>query len=69
MQIIDCQSHVFPEGYARLLTRSRGSGLRATGGNGVYTLEYGDFQRFVLRLDEYSIARKLADMDAAGVAV
>jgi predicted TIM-barrel fold metal-dependent hydrolase len=79
LQVIDCQSHVFPETYARLLTRSRGGALRATGGDGVYTLDYhapgpdgqddGPVQRFVLRLDEYSVERKLAGMDAAGVAV
>lgn len=72
--IIDCQSHVFPAAYAELLTRSRNANLRVTGGDDVYALAYGaadqaPIQRFALRLEEYSIPRKLADMDAAGVAM
>ena len=63
---IDCQSHIFPAAYAELLTRSRNA-LRATGGAGVYQIDYGGVQRFRLDLDDYSPARKLADMDAAGV--
>ena len=64
--IIDCQSHVFPEEYAELLTKNRGR-LQTTGGDGVYTINYWDVQRFRLDLDAYSVERKLRDMDAAGV--
>lgn len=72
--VVDCQSHVFPDAYAELLTRAQGGGLRAVGGNGLYTLDYhapnGEhLQRFVLRLADYSVERKLADMNAAGVDV
>ncbi len=72
--VVDCQSHVFPDAYAELLTRAQGAGFRAEGGNGVYTLDYhapgGEhLQRFILRLADYSVARKLADMNAAGVDV
>ncbi|MCY4146412.1 MAG: amidohydrolase family protein [Chloroflexi bacterium] len=63
--VIDCQSHIFPRDYAELLLRNRGS-LRATGGDGVYVIDYGT-QRFRLSLDEYRPARKLADMDRCGV--
>lgn len=64
--IVDCQSHIFPRAYAELLTRNRNS-LRASGGDGVYLIDYGGVQRFRLNLDDYSPARKLADMDANGV--
>ena len=64
--IIDCQSHIFPEAYAELLTRNRNS-LRTSGGDGLYLIDYGGVQRFRLDLDDYSPARKLADMDRAGV--
>ncbi len=64
--IIDCQSHIFPGAYAELLTRNRNA-LRTTGGDSLYLIDYGGLQRFRLNLDDYSPARKLADMDAAGV--
>ncbi len=64
--IVDCQSHIFPRAYAELLTRNSKS-PRATGGDGVYLIDYDGVQRFRLDLDDYSPARKLADMDANGV--
>jgi predicted TIM-barrel fold metal-dependent hydrolase len=72
--IIDCQSHLFPEAYADFLTQHSSTGLRAVGGDGLYTLDYfspqGEhLQRFLLRLADYSVERKLAAMDEAGVAV
>lgn len=72
--IVDCQSHIFPAAYADLITQHPGPLVRMTGGDGVYTLEYGTptgatLQRFGVRLDDYSLERKLAAMDAAGVAV
>ncbi|MXX83611.1 MAG: amidohydrolase [Chloroflexi bacterium] len=63
--VIDCQSHIFPRGYAELLLKNRGS-VQTTGGDGVYLIDYG-VQRFRLSLDDYSPARKLADMDRCGV--
>ena len=66
MPLIDCQSHVFPPAYAELLTHNRGR-LQTTGGDGVYHLNYWNVQRFILNLADYSIERKLAAMDAAGV--
>ncbi len=63
--VIDCQSHIFPREYAELLLKNRGK-LRTTGGDGVYLIDYGT-QRFRLSLDDYSPARKLADMDRCGV--
>ncbi len=72
--IIDCQSHLFPAEYADFLVQHPNAALRAAGGDGLYTLDYfsphGEpLQRFTLRLDDYSVARKLAAMDRAGVAV
>lgn len=72
--IIDCQSHLFPAAYAEFLVQHPTDSLRTVGGNGLYTLDYfspqGEpLQRFMLRLDDYSVERKLAAMDAAGVAV
>ena len=72
--IVDCQTHVFPDAYADLLTRAQGGAVRATGGDGVFTLDYhapnGEhLQRFALRVEDYSLKRKLADMNAAGVDV
>ncbi len=64
--IVDCQSHIFPRAYAELLTRNSNA-LRATGGDGVYLIDYDGAQRFRLDLDDYSPARKLRDMDRAGV--
>lgn len=65
---IDCQSHLFPAGYAEALTRNPGSPT-TTGGAGSYTVAYGDLQSFRLDLEDYSVARKLRDMDAAGIDV
>lgn len=65
---IDCQSHVFPKEYAELLTQNKGR-LQTSGGDGLYTINYWDIQRFRLDLDVYSIERKLAAMDAAGIDV
>ncbi|MEM7132122.1 MAG: amidohydrolase family protein [Chloroflexota bacterium] len=66
MLSIDCQSHVFPQEYAELLTRNKGR-LQTSGGGGIYTINYWDVQRFRLDLELYSIERKLAAMDAAGI--
>jgi predicted TIM-barrel fold metal-dependent hydrolase len=72
--IIDCQSHLFPTAYADFLVQHPNAMLRTVGGDGLYTLSYfssdGELlQRFALRLDDYSVTRKLAAMDRAGVAV
>ena len=72
--IIDCQSHLFPAAYAEFLVQHPNDTLRVVGGDGLYTLDYfapqGEMlQRFTLRLDDYSVERKLAAMDAAGVDV
>ena len=63
---IDCQSHVFPAAYAEVLARNPGS-PKAVGQGDEYVIEYGDVQRFQLRLEAYAIDRKLRDMDAAGI--
>ena len=68
MLSIDCQSHVFPPEYAELLTQNEGR-LQATGGDGIYTIDYWGIQRFRLELEAYSVERKLDAMNAAGVDV
>ena len=65
--IIDCQSHVFPEAYAELLTRNGNSLRTSKGGDGLYLIDYDGVQRFRLNLDDYSPKRKLDDMDRSGV--
>lgn len=65
---IDCQSHLFPAGYAEALTRNPGSPT-TIGRAGSYTVAYGGLQSFRLDLEDYSVARKLRDMDAAGIDV
>jgi len=66
--VIDCQSHVFPEAYAEILKQNP-QPPRATGGDGTYVVTYGDVQEFTLSLDRYAPARKIRDMDSAGIDV
>ena len=63
---IDCQSHIFPSGYAELLKQSVDS-LTTTGGNGAYMITYGDLQQYTLRLADYDPLAKLRAMDAARI--
>ena len=66
MRRIDCQSHLFPEAYADLLMLNQGP-VRTTGADGRYTIDYWGIQRFMLDLADYSLERKLLDMDASGI--
>ena len=63
---IDCQSHVFPQAYAELLTRNQGA-LRVTGDGRRYLVDYGGIQQFSLDLESYSLEAKLSAMDQAGI--
>lgn len=63
---VDCQSHLFPEAYAELLKRNRGE-LRASGGDGVYVVSYGQVQKFTIDLAAYAPEKKMRDMDTAGI--
>ena len=63
---IDCQSHLFPKAYAEILARNPRPPQAIPQGDG-YIVSYGEVQKFQLKLDVYSIARKLRDMDAAGI--
>jgi predicted TIM-barrel fold metal-dependent hydrolase len=65
---VDCQSHIFPKPYAELLKLSQGP-LRVSGGCGKYLIDYGGVQQFNLDLDQYDPARKLQQMDEAGIDV
>lgn len=68
MLIVDCQSHVFPERYAEILTQNP-KPPQATGGDGTYVVTYGDVQAFTLSLEQYDPELKIVDMDRAGVDV
>jgi predicted TIM-barrel fold metal-dependent hydrolase len=68
MLVVDCQSHVFPQAYAELLTRNPGT-LRTVREGDVYRVDYGGVQQFRLNPQVYDPERKLRDMDAAGVDV
>ena len=63
---VDCQSHVFPREYAELLLQSTTAVRTVREGQG-YRIQYGSMQQFVLTLEAYDPARKLRDMDAAGI--
>lgn len=72
MVIVDCQSHVFPEAYAELLSRNPGPLIarreRGRSGEPVrYRIDYGGLQQFTLDLEPYDPTAKLRAMDAAGV--
>ncbi len=65
---VDCQSHVFPRGYAELLLANRGAVTTRREGD-VYRVSYGELQRFDLALDVYDPGRKIRHMDEAGIDV
>ncbi len=63
---IDAQSHVFPQAYAELLTRNSNT-LQTTKIDKTYLINYADVQRFKLDLADYSVEKKIRDMDAAKI--
>lgn len=65
---VDCQTHVFPKAYAELLKQSR-SRVRVSGECGKYLIDYDGLQQFNLDLDQYDPARKIRQMDEAGIDV
>lgn len=65
---IDVQTHVFPVEYAELLMHNPGWPT-ATKKGPDYLVTYGDVQAFMLKMDTYTLDRKLRDMDQAGVDV
>lgn len=66
MRIIDCQSHIFPRAYTDILAQNpHPPQVIRSGSEALVT--YGDVQQFRLQDEAYAPARKLADMDAAGV--
>ncbi len=66
MFTVDCQSHVFPREYAELLLGNAGW-VRTRREGGGYRISYGDLQQFALDPQAYSLQRKLAEMDRAGI--
>lgn len=64
---VDCQSHVFPEAYAELLTRSS-AWVKTVRKDDAYVVTYGDgLQSFPIRPSVYDIGRKIEDMDRTGI--
>lgn len=63
---VDCQSHIFPTSYAEIIGKNTGF-VQAREKGGIYVISYGDIQKFTLNPEIYSPARKLRDMDAAGI--
>lgn len=68
MPRIDCQSHVFPAAYAELLTRNP-LPVRATGSGDDFVVHFGDVFDLPINLERYAPARKLREMDVAGIDV
>lgn len=66
---VDVQSHVFLQAYAELYVDAPGFVSAQRLQPGQYLLRYGDVQQFRLHLEDYAPARKLADMDRAGIDV
>ena len=63
---IDCQSHIFPNTYIKILAQNpHPPQVIRRGSEAVVT--YGDVQTFRLQDDAYDPKRKLKDMDVAGV--
>jgi predicted TIM-barrel fold metal-dependent hydrolase len=65
---VDCQTHIFPKAYAELLKLGQGR-VRVSGDDGKYLIDYGGVQQFNLDLDQYDPARKIRQMDEAGIDV
>ena len=65
---VDCQSHIFPAGYAEMLKQNTGS-VQTSGGYGTYCVDYGGIQQFTFDVDVYSPERKIQAMDEAGIDV
>jgi aminocarboxymuconate-semialdehyde decarboxylase len=66
MMRIDCQSHIFPQAYADLLTHGGGVlKVRKTGRQ--YAVDYGGVYQAELDLERYNPALKLEEMDRAGI--
>lgn len=65
---IDCQTHIFPKEYARVLARSSESPQTVIQEDGC-VITYGAVQKFALKWEVYGVERKIRDMDAAGIDV
>jgi predicted TIM-barrel fold metal-dependent hydrolase len=66
---VDCQSHVFPEKYAEILTRNNGLVRTLKKDDGYLISYYGGMQTFQLKLGDYHPGKKVRDMDEAGIDV
>ncbi|MFA6507170.1 MAG: amidohydrolase family protein [Treponemataceae bacterium] len=67
MPLVDCQSHIFSPEFAELLLGNEGA-VRAERRDDALVVDFGSAQKLSIREADYEPAKKLADMDAAGVA-
>lgn len=67
MKLVDCQSHIFSPEFGELLLKNSGA-LQASRQDDVFVVDFGGAQTLRYRDVDYSIGKKLADMDASGVA-
>jgi predicted TIM-barrel fold metal-dependent hydrolase len=67
LPLVDCQSHIFAPEFAELLLGNTGS-VQAERQDDALLVRFGNAQTLRLREADYAPNKKLADMDAAGVA-
>ncbi|PKL25948.1 MAG: hypothetical protein CVV46_15580 [Spirochaetae bacterium HGW-Spirochaetae-2] len=67
MKLIDCQSHIFSPDYMELLKQNTGYIGVEHINEDRYQVCFGTDQRLGIRLSDYSVEKKIADMDASGV--
>ncbi len=68
MPIIDCQSHIFSAEYANFLKRNKGR-IQVAIEQGVYRIAYGDDLLMTIKAADYSVDRKLSDMDRSNIEI
>ena len=68
MPIIDCQSHFFSAEYAAFLKQNQGR-IQIAIDQGVYRISYGDDLLMTIKATDYSVDRKLSDMDRSNIEI
>ena len=68
MRIIDCQSHFFSAEYAGFLKQNKGR-IQVAIDQGVYRISYGDDLLMTIKAADYSVSRKLSDMDRSNIEI
>jgi len=68
MRIFDCQSHVFPPGYAEIIKKNKGLFQATTAGTAI-DVTIGAIRNFRINVEGYDISKKIADKDRHGIDV